>query len=340
MTSAPLPGRSYQVTVIALVAVSLVLVLHYHLLAALFAGLLVFELVFVLVPVFRLERLAGKRARLLAVGLLTAIVFGLLSVIVFWSVTFLRGGVDNLPLLLRMLAEVVEGSRSLLPEVLSERLPADMEQLKHAGALWLREHSGAIQLFGAETLRTLAHILVGMAVGAMLSLREALDREARPRPLTAAFAERVVRFCTAFRRVVFAQVRISLLNSALTYLYICIALPLLGVDLPYANTLIMLTFLAGLLPVVGNLVSNTVITLVSLSISWQIALASLAFLVLIHKGEYFLNAHIIGSRVHAAAWELLIAMLVMEAIFGLRGLIAAPVYYAYLKDELSALEWI
>jgi len=29
-------------------------------------------------------------------------------------------------------------------------------------------------------------------------------------------------------------------------------------------------------------------------------------------------------------------MLVMEAAFGLRGLIAAPVYYAYLKDELSA----
>ena len=36
----------------------------------------------------------------------------------------------------------------------------------------------------------------------------------------------------------------------------------------------------------------------------------------------------------AHAWELLIAMLAMEAAFGVPGLVAAPIYYAYLKDEL------
>jgi len=56
----------------------------------------------------------------------------------------------------------------------------------------------------------------------------------------------------------------------------------------------------------------------------------------IHKLEYFLNAKIVGSRINASAWELLLAMLIMEAAFGLPGLVAAPVYYAYLKDELSA----
>jgi len=66
--------------------------------------------------------------------------------------------------------------------------------------------------------------------------------------------------------------------------------------------------------------------------SWL--LASLAFLVLVHKLEYFLNARIVGSRIHACAWELLVAMLVMEAAFGIVGAIAAPVYYAYLKHEL------
>ncbi len=30
------------------------------------------------------------------------------------------------------------------------------------------------------------------------------------------------------------------------------------------------------------------------------------------------------------------AMLVMEAAFGIAGLIAAPIYYAYLKQELSS----
>jgi predicted PurR-regulated permease PerM len=47
------------------------------------------------------------------------------------------------------------------------------------------------------------------------------------------------------------------------------------------------------------------------------------------------NARIIGGQIKARAWELLIAMLVMEAAFGIAGVIAAPVFYAYLKKELS-----
>jgi predicted PurR-regulated permease PerM len=54
----------------------------------------------------------------------------------------------------------------------------------------------------------------------------------------------------------------------------------------------------------------------------------------IHKFEYFLNARIVGGQIRAFAWEILIAMLLMEAIFGIVGVVAAPIYYAYLKLEL------
>jgi predicted PurR-regulated permease PerM len=54
----------------------------------------------------------------------------------------------------------------------------------------------------------------------------------------------------------------------------------------------------------------------------------------IHKLEYFLNAQIIGKRIGSHTWELLVAMLVMEAAFGIGGVIAAPIYYAFIKDEL------
>ena len=64
------------------------------------------------------------------------------------------------------------------------------------------------------------------------------------------------------------------------------------------------------------------------------ALSSLVFLIVIHKLEYFLNARIVGAHIHARAWEVLLAMLVMEAAFGLPGVVAAPIYYAYLKREL------
>ena len=78
--------------------------------------------------------------------------------------------------------------------------------------------------------------------------------------------------------------------------------------------------------------------LVALSLSVWVALAALIFLIGIHKLEYFLNAHIVGTRIRARAWEILLAMLVMEAAFGLPGVVAAAIYYAYLKRELKAAE--
>jgi predicted PurR-regulated permease PerM len=114
-----------------------------------------------------------------------------------------------------------------------------------------------------------------------------------------------------------------------------IVLPLAGIQLPLSKTMIAITFFAGLLPVIGNLISNTVIVIVSMSHSLSIAAASLGFLVVIHKLEYFLNAKIIGFHINARAWELLIAMLIMEAIFGIPGVVAAPVFYAYVKKELE-----
>lgn len=155
-----------------------------------------------------------------------------------------------------------------------------------------------------------------------MSLRRAAGSERSPRPLddyrplAAALMARASRLAEAFRNVVFAQVALAP-NTALTAIYLALVLPLAGISLPLTKTLIAVTFIAGLLPVIGNLISNTVIVVVSLAHSPQVAAASLAFLVVIHKLEYFVNARIVGAHINARAWELLSAMLVMEAAFGL-----------------------
>jgi predicted PurR-regulated permease PerM len=117
--------------------------------------------------------------------------------------------------------------------------------------------------------------------------------------------------------------------------YLLIILPLFGITLPLAKTMVAVTFVVGLLPVIGNLISNTVIVVVSVSVSLTAAIGSLVFLVLIHKLEYFVNARIMGVQIDSRAWELLLVMLIMDAAFGISGLIAAPIYYAYMKAELS-----
>ena len=72
----------------------------------------------------------------------------------------------------------------------------------------------------------------------------------------------------------------------------------------------------------------------------MVGVSSLGFLVLIHKLEYFTNARIVGGQVKANIWEILCAMLLMEALFGMVGLVAAPVVYAWLKAELKARQLV
>jgi len=313
----------------------LVLTLYLHLLPALLAGLLVYELVHVIAARITV-RTGGKVA---AVGLLATLIVGLLVAMMFGIVEFVRGDAGSLPRLLLKLAEIVEDSRNKLPSWILDYVPGDAETMKAAAIAWLREHATELRLVGGDIGRVLVHVLIGMVIGAMVSLNEASGRVERG-PLTTALAERARRLGDAFRNVVFAQVRISALNTFFTAIYLLAVLPLAGVHLPYAKTLVAITFLAGLLPVVGNLISNTVIVVVSLSQSASAALGSLVFLIVIHKLEYFLNARIVGERIRAKAWEILLAMLLMESAFGIAGLVAAPIYYAYLKDELAARKLI
>jgi predicted PurR-regulated permease PerM len=139
------------------------------------------------------------------------------------------------------------------------------------------------------------------------------------KPLAAALFDRLHLLVQAFRNIVFAQIKISLLNTFFTAIFLAVILPLFGIKLPLTKTLIVLTFLLGLLPVIGNLMSNTLITIVGLSLSIWVAVAALGYLIFIHKLEYFLNARIVGGQISAKSWELLLAMLVFEAAFGLPG---------------------
>jgi len=326
---------TYDIAAWILTGVSLVLILSLHLLPALLAGLLVYELVHILAPRLKVVRIHQEHGKLVAVAMLVTVVITGIVLAIIGIVALLHSEAGSLPRLLKQMADILDSWRAVLPASLSEYLPDDIDDLKDLIVEGLRGHAGAFQKIGAEAGRTGAHILIGLGIGALIALHEAHSGETLG-PLAQSLQERAARLSEAFRRVVFAQVRISALNTGLTFLYLVVILPMFGAHLPLTKTMIVVTFFVGLLPVVGNLVSNTIIVVVSLSVSLSVAIASLVFLVIIHKLEYFLNAHIVGTQIHARAWELLLVMLVMEAAFGIVGVIAAPIYYAYLKDELGS----
>jgi predicted PurR-regulated permease PerM len=331
----PLPTLRHDVAAWTLTGLGLAFALYAGLLPALFAGLAVYELVQIMAPQLVRIRVRGEGAKIMAVTVLFAVTIGLIVLATSGLVLSIRSGAESLPELLTRMAEIIEARRNNWPDWLVKSLPADAAALQAAAVSWLRENAGALQILGANAGRALTYILLGMIIGAFVALRRG-RREDELMPLARSLAARVTRLGLSFRRVVFAQVRISAINTFFTWCYLGVVLPSLGIELPLTKTLIAVTFVCGLLPVLGNLISNTVIVVVSLSHSWELAAASLGYLIVIHKLEYFLNARIIGGQIHARAWEMLIAMLALEAAFGLAGLIAAPVYYAYVKDELGA----
>ena len=341
----PLPQRIVDASCTAcdisswiLAVVAVVFVLHFHLLSAVIAGLLVYELVHVMFPFFA-RQLSDTRAKGVAVLLIIIVVMGAIAGATVGLTVFVRSEGGSIAGLLAKMAEILESSRASLPPAVAEYLPTGTDGIREYLTRWLRDHAVDLQQLGRRTGLILVHIIVGMVIGAMLAMREALDHNAGG-PLTRALAERVQRMGEAFRRVVFAQVKISAINTAFTALYLAVVLPMLGIHLPLVKTMIAVTFIAGLLPVVGNLISNSMVFIVSLAHSPMVAMSSLGYLIVIHKLEYFLNARIVGGQIHARAWELLVAMLVMEAIFGIPGLIAAPIVYAWVKDELRCRKLI
>ena len=239
--------------------------------------------------------------------------------------------------LLSFLARTVLDLRNRLPHDVAAQLPEGSVEIQHAIASYLVSKAGTLATTGRAWLSGLLFSYVGLLIGALAAVRPSA---AGLKPLAAQLHQRVLRFGESFRQIIVAQFWISLFNTSLTAIFLLVILPLADSRLPYTTALIALTFVAGLIPIVGNLICNTVITLVGVSVSPSVALACLAFLILIHKAEYFINAKVIGHRTHMGVWELLTVMFVMEAVFGPAGLVAAPLFYAYAKQELQAGGWV
>jgi predicted PurR-regulated permease PerM len=321
-----------------LMAIALVLVLHLRLLPVLLAGLLVYSVINAVAPSLQ-RHLPGSRAHWFMVAILATLVVGLLSFLIIASVAYLSTKEGSPSALLERLMPLIESARTQLPAAVVDYLPENSEEMRTAAMNWLRKNAAQLRLAGTQAGRVLLQLLIGMVLGAILSLHTT-RRHPPGGPLAIVLHARCASLVAAFQNIVFAQIKISAINTLLTGIYLLVALPLFGVDMPLAKTLTVITFIVGMLPVIGNLISNTLIFIVGLSVSLWVGIAALCYLILIHKLEYFLNAGIIGTQIRARAWELLIAMLAMEAMFGIAGLVAAPIYYAYLKRELEAARLI
>lgn len=313
---------------------ALMMTLELGLLAALLGGLLIYQMVEFgarMLSHVGIIPYAGKLLLLLIVASVTIAAFAV-GFLLFSS--WVTEGPESFTTVMQRMADVVDAGRDHVPQWVLAYIPATVAEWQVTVSEWLRDNARDLGLIGQDVGKFVVHLIIGMVIGGMVALASGSGRKGGP--LAECLTERAEVLSRSFTRIVFSQVRISLLNTFLTGVFLAFVMPaILGQPLPLTKTMIVITFVAGLLPIVGNLISNTVIFLISLSVSPFAAVGALAYLVVIHKLEYFFNARIVGTQIKANAWELLIAMLVMEAAFGIPGLVAAPIFYAYIKDELT-----
>ncbi|HTL18957.1 MAG TPA: AI-2E family transporter [Patescibacteria group bacterium] len=254
------------------------------------------------------------------------------------------------------LGHFIHESIRALPEIADKAIPSVIDTAQRHGVQLPFSDYDSLKTLAFETVKNevryigsfakfargatthLVLLLAGCVVAMSLFLHPHFDTT-RPAADTNLYQECCTaiahRFATLYRgfvTVMGAQVIISAVNTVLTAIFV------LATHLPYGVVIVGVSFLCGMIPVVGNLISNTIIVGVGFTVSPTMALVALIFLIAIHKLEYFLNSKIVGWRIHNPLWLTLLALVVGERLLGVPGMILAPVILNYIKLEASAIK--
>jgi predicted PurR-regulated permease PerM len=244
-----------------------------------------------------------------------------------------------------------------LPEIADRAIPAivqwatdhqielpftDLESLKEQAFAFARSQASNLGAF-ADIARGATTQFVYLFVGCLVAIGLYLDPRLELDPPAGALrsnlyslcceeiSRRFATFYSSFAMVTNAQITISAINTVLTAIF------MMALGLPHLVVAVGLTFLCGFLPVIGNLISNTLVVALGFMVSPHKGLWALVFLVLVHKLGYFLNSKIIGARIHSSIWLTLLALMLGERLMGITGMVLAPAVLHYIRMEASVI---
>ena len=245
-----------------------------------------------------------------------------------------------------VLPEIVETALPIVVRFAAERgieLPfTDVESLRNVALEGVRSTLGDLGKYVRVATKEFLFLLIGIVIAVSVFMNpkfEAKRAQGRPKAdlynfYTSRIQDRFSSFYRSFELVMGAQLIISAINATLTAVFV------FAIGLPYGSLVIILTFVCGLIPIVGNLLSNTIIIGIAFTVSPRLAGWAFVFLVTIHKMEYFLNSRIIGGRLDHPMWLMLLSMVIGERLMGLSGVVLAPVILSFMKVEMKKIQLV
>lgn len=247
---------------------------------------------------------------------------------IFWE--FLRQAVAALP---RILTNALPRVADMLDQYGVDLPFETMQEFREAFMTTVKENAMVVTRVTGLLTKRFFHILAGMMVAILCffgdtpasrggTFYDDIQRETHDRLRT---------FMVSFELMFGAQIIVSGINTVLTTVY------LIAMGIPFMGFLVPATFVLGLLPVIGGVISNTIIVSAALTVSPQLALFSLIFLMVMHKAQYLINGHVLGASLESPMWLILVGIIVGELIMGVPGIVLAPALLHYIRVELQAL---
>lgn len=262
---------------------------------------------------------AGALSRRFKLGRLPALVLVLAAAALTLGLTalFSAGGVQ---------AAVLDARQSLPERVaqlrghpwflaLQEHLPDTDELAKSA------EHYAADVAKSAAALgRALLQALIGLVLAIVFFLDEARLRAFRDTLAPASLVGTLARWLEHVAEAVSLTVQLQLIVAGVNALLTLPVLLLIGVPKP--GTLMVLIFVSGLIPVVGNLLSGAVLVVLAYQVKgWVGVVLFVVLTFLLHKVEsYYLNPRLTARHVALPGFVLILSLIACEHLFGFVGL--------------------
>jgi len=317
----------------------------------------------VLTVVALAELLLKARSVLILIGLAFFIAAGLDPVVVWLTRHGLRRWMAVIIVLLALLALVGGFIAAAIPPVASQTttlikdLPHYAQQLQnHNSSLGRLNDKYHVQQRISSLLSTKGSELVGGVIGAGQLVISTVSSLVLVGVMTIYFLAGMPQAKLFFYRMVphsrrtraillgdeiFTKVGGYVLGNVITSFIAGLGtfLWMVAFGIPYPALLGLLVFLLDLIPVIGSTVGGIIVTLVALTVSLPVALATLAFYVVYRLAEdYLLVPRIIGRTVRVPALGGMVAIVLGGVVMGIIGaLIALPVAAAIqlLLEEIT-----
>lgn len=278
--------------------------------------------------------LCGAGVGRVAARWIAVAVFVVLSVLLgLIFISFLRLGLSRLPVLLdRLLPRIADlcGRFGFSPPFESQRDARDVVLDT------VRSHATALRDATGFLTQGFFQIIIGLIATVLKFITRDDPALAKmpPESFEADFLrecrERTALFSASFERVMSAQLSIAAINAAISGVF------LFSMHIPFRTFLTLAAFFCGLVPIAGNIASNSLIVAAALTHSDRLAVAALIFLIVMHKLQYVISGRVLGARLEIPTWLTLAGMLVGQTLMGGAGIILAPTLVFYLREELRS----